>query len=250
MKKAMIIKIGRKTESSHAFIWKDAMRDKRMSLSARGVLSYLLTFSENWEVSITNICNFTTSSKGRVKAALCELRKLGYAELEAVPDPQQSGRWLGRRYVVFDSRDRGADEPKNRRSVERVLKERSVKHQVGMQLNGDRNGHGPHLVKLYAEFTVRNRLHVGMPGSTRGGWTPRVIENWTRVCEDLLEQEDYTKVKSLMLWYFSHHREDYVPDCRTMRRFCARFQDVQRAQHRLGKRNGDDVPVITEVYVD
>ncbi len=262
----MIFKVGEKTESSHASIYKGALRDKRMSISARGVLCYLLSFSENWEANLDNICNYTTSGRKSVRSAMRELRRLGYAKLRAIPDPKQSGQWLGRRYVVFDCpKSRGPTLPKaegpemgvftrgsrhhpkgevsttkNREHATRPSGRGGVCDSPSFGVDSRSNGKEVQLVECFIELTIKKRLFRGMPGSTRNGWTPRTICNWTRSCRELLEQEEYTKVKTVLLWYSSHYGEEFVPQCRTMRKFCARFQDIEDAMKRRRKGNGSD----------
>ena len=60
------------------------LRDKRLSLRARGLLVFMLSLSDTWEYSITGLANATGESTGKVSSCLKELEKFGYLTRERI----------------------------------------------------------------------------------------------------------------------------------------------------------------------
>lgn len=92
------------------------------------------------------------------------------------------------------------------------------------------------LAQMFSDWTVKNGLHVGRSGSYMNGWTKRTMGNWARSCRQLLTQEESKEVRRVLVWYLRHWKDEYVPQCHSMRKFCERFVDIQR---QMRKNNGD-----------
>ena len=63
---------------------KKMLADPRLSWKAKGILSYLLGHSDDWEVRTEDLVNRSIDGRDAVYSALNELRKAGYAKLEVV----------------------------------------------------------------------------------------------------------------------------------------------------------------------
>lgn len=102
----------------------DSIRDAKLSLKARGLLLYLLSFPDDWEFNIKHIISSLPDGRTAVQSALAELVALGYATLER---PRKSdGTMSGTTYLVHESpRNRKPDSrsvgPRNRETDNRVL---------------------------------------------------------------------------------------------------------------------------------
>ena len=57
------------------------LRDKRLSLKARGLLSTVLSLPEDWEYSIAGLVAICKESETAMKSAINELKALGYLEI-------------------------------------------------------------------------------------------------------------------------------------------------------------------------
>lgn len=57
------------------------LRDKRLSLKARGLLSTVLSLPEDWEYSIAGLVAICKESETAMKSAINELKTLGYLEI-------------------------------------------------------------------------------------------------------------------------------------------------------------------------
>lgn len=118
------------------------------------------------------------------------------------------------------------------------------------------------LVKRYHKFSTAKKFHIRSIhpitrkttyalGAGVGGWTRRTLQNWQACCEALLEQHQYKKVKRVMLWYFEHCEDEWLPAmCRTMPTFCERFDGIEKAWRRKNKNQEteDDSPAPRITY--
>lgn len=93
----MIIRI-QKHDNPFVQIDKRPLSDERLSWKARGLLAYLLSKPDKWEVNISDLVN-RSQKDGResVQAGLKELRELGYAELVTT---REKGKLTGKSWVI------------------------------------------------------------------------------------------------------------------------------------------------------
>ncbi len=103
-----ILRKDRLPATNYTIVSNEALRDTRLSFKARGLLSYLTSHSEGWEVSITSIASQNGCGESQVKSALKELRDLGYLRLER---HTSRGRVIGWEYVMLDPHGPGVDSP-------------------------------------------------------------------------------------------------------------------------------------------
>ncbi|APQ14700.1 hypothetical protein BJP27_24305 (plasmid) [Pseudomonas oryzihabitans] len=81
--------------------------DERMSWAARGMLIFLLSKPDNWEVSVKHLINQTknavgkSSSRDAVRVILKELETIGYLQVDQAR--QSTGRFEGVAYIVHES---------------------------------------------------------------------------------------------------------------------------------------------------
>lgn len=77
------------------------LRDKRLSLRARGLLVFMLSLSDTWEYSITGLANATGESTGKVSSCLKELEKFGYLTRERIRNAK--GQMDRIKYILRES---------------------------------------------------------------------------------------------------------------------------------------------------
>lgn len=80
----------------------EPFNDSRLSYKARGILGYLLTKPDDWEILVEDLIN-QSEKDGRdsVRAGLAELREYGYLVLADRRDAR--GRMLGKGYVLYET---------------------------------------------------------------------------------------------------------------------------------------------------
>jgi hypothetical protein len=76
----MIVKVER-YECPYVQLDKRIVEDDRLSWKAKGLLAYLLSRPDQWEVRIQDLVKRSTDKEYAVRSALKELTELGYAEM-------------------------------------------------------------------------------------------------------------------------------------------------------------------------
>ena len=70
------------------------LRDKRISLKAKGLLSWMLSNTDNWDYSIQGIVANCKENETAIVSALDELKTYGYLQItKLTPDKTESGRF-------------------------------------------------------------------------------------------------------------------------------------------------------------
>ena len=69
------------------------LKNKEMSLKAKGLLSQMLSLPSNWDYSIAGLVAINKEEETSIKSALKELKKLGYLKVnKLMPNQTKSGR--------------------------------------------------------------------------------------------------------------------------------------------------------------
>lgn len=76
------------------------LRDKSLSLKAKGVLAMIMALSDDWEFSIGGFAKLTKEGESAIYSAIKELKSLGYCEEEKIRD--ENKRIIGNEYTFFE----------------------------------------------------------------------------------------------------------------------------------------------------
>ena len=69
------------------------LKEKNMSLKAKGLLSIMLSLPEDWDYSISGLVAISLENETSIKSALAELKQLGYLEvIKLMPNESETGR--------------------------------------------------------------------------------------------------------------------------------------------------------------
>jgi predicted transcriptional regulator len=90
----------KKHECNYAIIDKYCLNDKRISLKATGLHSYLMGLPDNWKINVADLVNRKRDGRESVTTAIKELEKAGYIvkNRNQLPD----GRMNGWKYTVYE----------------------------------------------------------------------------------------------------------------------------------------------------
>lgn len=70
------------------------LRDKRLSLKAKGLLTVMLSLPDDWDYSAAGLVAICKEGESSVKAALKELKRYGYLSIEKLnPNETESGQY-------------------------------------------------------------------------------------------------------------------------------------------------------------
>lgn len=76
------------------------VRDQRLTLDEHGMLHYLLSLPDNWEVNLKQIEKFWKIGSRKRKRIFRSLRRLGWVQYERLTDDE--GGYIGSRWIVGD----------------------------------------------------------------------------------------------------------------------------------------------------
>jgi hypothetical protein len=123
----------KKRENPYVQIDKRCLEDKRLSWRSKGILAYLLSKPDGWNVSVKDIWNNGKEGRNAVQDCLAELQEFGYAEL--VTKQAENGVFAGSEWVITEEPKMGfSDEsdkpeigkPTNRKSGFRLHSNNTV----------------------------------------------------------------------------------------------------------------------------
>jgi len=87
-------------DRKYAAIPNEAMRDKRLSIEARGLLAMLMTYADDWQFNRDHLMEMVGMGKDRFGRVMGELITSGYVERVYTRD--SAGQLLGKSWVIRD----------------------------------------------------------------------------------------------------------------------------------------------------
>ncbi len=85
----------------YVIIEQTLVEDSRLSWAARGILGYLLSRPDNWQVRVTDLCRRGDLSRDSIYKLLKELRRFGYVTYHCRRNNR--GQYQGGFYSVHES---------------------------------------------------------------------------------------------------------------------------------------------------
>ena len=82
------------------------LREKKMSLKAKGLLSLILSLPDDWNYSISGLAAICKESRDGIGTALKELEAFGYLERRQIRG--ERGKFIDTEYVIYE-RPQGRD---------------------------------------------------------------------------------------------------------------------------------------------
>ncbi|MCI8526391.1 MAG: helix-turn-helix domain-containing protein [Oscillospiraceae bacterium] len=77
------------------------LRDKRLSLKAKGLLSQMLSLPEDWDYTLTGLAKINAEGKDAIRAAIVELESAGYIQRRQTTD--KNGKFSGNEYIIREA---------------------------------------------------------------------------------------------------------------------------------------------------
>lgn len=76
------------------------LRDKRLSLKAKGLLSQMLSLPEDWDYTLSGLSSINRESKDAIRSAVNELEQAGYIRRHQTTDAR--GKFSGNEYIIYE----------------------------------------------------------------------------------------------------------------------------------------------------
>ncbi len=88
---------------------KQFLQDPSLSCRAKGLLSYLLSKPDDWEIHLSELSEHFSDGKDSIRSGIDELERAGYIKKERVRS--KNGKFAGVRYYVFETPELSDVEP-------------------------------------------------------------------------------------------------------------------------------------------
>lgn len=79
------------------------IRDPRLSLTVKGLFSFMASLPPNWDFSVSGLAKVTGASRNSIQKYLAELENAGYLERH---QNREGGKFSGCDYVIYDESDK------------------------------------------------------------------------------------------------------------------------------------------------
>lgn len=94
----MVIKSDKK--SNFTIISNYYLKDKNLSLKAKGLLTLMLSLPMDWDYSVAGLAAISKEGKGAISSALSELEEAGYTIRSQNTD--KNGKFQKMTYIIFE----------------------------------------------------------------------------------------------------------------------------------------------------
>lgn len=106
------------------------LREKGMSLKAKGLLTLMLSLPENWDYSISGLASICAENETAIKTGLKELKKFGYLRISKIfPNKERGNKKIEYIYEIFE-KPLGEDKRQKEQEIEKQpLEKQKVENQ-------------------------------------------------------------------------------------------------------------------------
>ena len=94
------------------------LRNKNLSLKAKGLLSVMLSLPDNWNYSIAGLVAICKENETAIKSALNELKEHGYLIVNKLKPSKATKGKIGYEYLIFETPDKEEQEKLMKQSQE------------------------------------------------------------------------------------------------------------------------------------
>lgn len=93
-------RIIRQKNENYTIISNVCVRDKRLSMKAKGMMSIIMSLPDDWDFSIQGLSSIVKEGKTAIYAAISELKDCGYCQVISCRD--EKGKIIGNDYTFFE----------------------------------------------------------------------------------------------------------------------------------------------------
>lgn len=93
-------KIIRKKNENYTIVSNVCVRDNRLSLKAKGLMSLVMSLPNDWDFSIQGLSSIVKEGKSSIYAAINELKEFGYCNV--ITSRDDKGKIIGNDYTFFE----------------------------------------------------------------------------------------------------------------------------------------------------
>lgn len=95
-----IIRVSKDKDNPYVMVNKCYLENNKLSLKAKGLLTYLLSKPDDWKVYLQQLKNSSTDSRDSINSAMKELINKKY--ITRIRKPKEKGKFKGHDYTVYE----------------------------------------------------------------------------------------------------------------------------------------------------
>ena len=115
--------------SDYTVISNHHLREKGMSLKAKGLLTLMLSLPENWDYSISGLASICAENETAIKTGLNELKKFGYLRISKIfPNKKRGNKKIEYVYEIFEKPLKEDKKQKEQKTEEQTLESQVVEN--------------------------------------------------------------------------------------------------------------------------
>ena len=106
------------------------LKEKGMSLKAKGLLTLMLSLPENWDYSISGLASICAENETAIKTGLNELKKFGYLRISKIfPNKKRGNKKIEYVYEIFEKPLKEDKRQEEQKTEEQTLESQAVENQ-------------------------------------------------------------------------------------------------------------------------
>ena len=157
------------------------LKEKNMSLKAKGLLSVMLSLPEDWDYSIAGLVAISLENETSIKNALSELKKIGYLEvIKLMPNESETGR-IDYIYNIYE---------KPKQEVEKQEVEKLPLEFLDVENQGQLNTNNKILNNKYNNINIINTKRKNIDNNIKENIKEIKVYNSAKAEQDGIPYED------------------------------------------------------------
>ena len=106
------------------------LREKEMSLKAKGLLTLMLSLPEDWDYSISGLASICAENETAIKTGLKELKKFGYLRISKIfPNKERGNKKIEYVYEIFEKPLGEGKRQKEQETEKQPLEKQKIENQ-------------------------------------------------------------------------------------------------------------------------
>lgn len=196
------------------------LKEKEMSLKAKGLLSLMLSLPDDWDYSISGLVAICKENETAIKSTLLELKQFGYLEIiKKLPNETDTGRFEYE-YIVYEQKQEGEKQGLENLPLEILPLENQV------QLNTNTLNTKELNTNIIKENITKEIIdYLNLKANTRYKYnTPDTVKHIKARLNEGFTLEDFKKVIDVKVskWLDDEKMNDYL---RPKTLFGTKFED-------------------------
>ncbi len=270
----MIIRVKHNKDNPYFMLNRFCVEDDRLSNKAVGILVYLLSKPDHWQVREEDIAKRHTDGATSIRSGLKELKEFGYIVVEAIRS--ESGKILKWETNVYEQPQESKNDvefPEDDQSVENpdcglptpwkttpiVIKDSLVSKESKELKKNTMSPNGDDMISEDGKFnsptegsnnTPRNKTSYQTLAAQKlsdallvkgKSFRKPNIANWAKTLFEFMEKtENYRKeIEPVLDWYIEHMDDEFMYHAYSAEKFCEKFGLIKKMMDdSLKKTNG------------